>query len=289
MAPNAANKENHGSDPEEGPEQDFTLSERDFERVIGRIYQLAGIVIEPQKRQMIHARLSRRLRATGMANFTAYLDHATSGADPEEMQEFINAITTNLTSFFRENHHFTHFRANVVDPAIASNSGKLRIWSAGCSTGEEPYSIALTLLQAASSVPSDFKILATDLDTKVLEKASTGLYLKEKAGEALIPHKAHAKPASDGEHIEIGKAARALISFRQLNLMQAWPMKGPFDAIFCRNVLIYFDAETKANLINRYAEIIRPGGFLYLGHSESILGDHAAFSNEGQTTYKRRS
>ncbi|MEO0913816.1 MAG: CheR family methyltransferase, partial [Pseudomonadota bacterium] len=129
-------------DPTAEADQDFRLSEKDFERVMQRIYELAGIVIEPQKRQMVHARLSRRLRATGMSDFTTYLDHATSGKDPEELQAFINAITTNLTSFFRENHHFTHFQQHIIAPAIAARQTRLRVWSAGCSTGEEPYSIA---------------------------------------------------------------------------------------------------------------------------------------------------
>ncbi len=270
------------------PTDEYLLTERDFARVTDRIYKLAGIVIEPQKRQMIHARLSRRLRATGIEGFHAYLDHVDSGRDQEELQQFINAITTNLTSFFRENHHFVHFKKNVVAPTITEGKSKLRVWSAGCSSGEEAYSIAFSILESVQSVPIDFKILATDLDTKVLEKASTGLYPKEKAGPALSDHNKYVKDAPDGKDIQIDAKARNLISFKQLNLMQPWPMKGLFDAVFCRNVLIYFDASTKAKLINRYAEIIRPGGYLYLGHSESILGDHSAFINEGQTTYKRR-
>ncbi|QHQ36886.1 CheR family methyltransferase [Algicella marina] len=265
-----------------------TLSEKDFQHVARRIYDLAGIVLEPQKKQMIHARLSRRLRATGISDFPAYLEFLESGKDKSEQQEFINAITTNLTSFFRENHHFDHFRQHVLPASLQSPDRRLRVWSAGCSSGEEPYSIALTILAACPEPPSDFRILATDLDTRVLDKAATGLYSADKAGDALSAYQRYARKQDDGQTILIQPQARNLISFLQLNLMQPWPMKGSFDAIFCRNVLIYFDPETKSRLVNRFAKIIRPEGFLYLGHSESILGDHPAFENLGQTTYRRR-
>lgn len=271
----------------DGGDETDLLSDTDFKRVAEQIFTMAGIVLEPQKIQMITARLARRLRATGMDCFSAYLDLVESGRDKEEVQQFINAITTNLTSFFREEHHFTHFRTNILDHAREAQANRLRVWSAGCSTGEEPYSIALTLLGAFPQPPPDFKILATDLDTKVLARASEGLYPEEKAGIALSAHKSYAKPTGDGQ-IQIAPAARRLITFRQLNLLQPWPMSGAFDVIFCRNVLIYFDSETKAGLVNRFAELIRPGGFLYLGHSESILGEHAKFENLGHTTYLRR-
>ncbi len=268
--------------------QEASLSARDFDRVAAKIFELAGIVIEPQKRQMIHARLARRLRATGLDTFSAYLDVVEAGKDAAELQAFINAITTNLTSFFRENHHFDHFRRSVLAPMQTRRAERLRVWSAGCSTGEEPYSIALTLLSALNTVPSDYKVLATDLDTGVLEKAKSGLYPKEKAGSALAAYGRYLGADDTGKMIQIGTEPRALITFRQLNLMQAWPMSGVFDVIFCRNVLIYFNPETKADLIDRFAEKLKPGGYLYLGHSESILGEHPKFENEGQTTYRRR-
>ncbi len=268
------------------PGEAAQLSERDFERVRAMIYDLAGIVIEAQKRQMVHARLSRRLREHEAECFSTYLDAVEKGHDKAEVQNFINAITTNLTSFFREKHHFEHFQRTVLPGPRASDT-RLRVWSAGCSTGEEPYSIALTALTANQALPDDFKILATDLDTGVLEKAKAALYAEDKAGDALRSFGRLVESAPEGA-LQIGAAARGLISFRQLNLMGTWPMSGLFDAIFCRNVLIYFNAETKAALVNRFAAQLHPGGFLYLGHSESILGEHPLLVNEGQTTYRRR-
>lgn len=270
----------------EATERRETLSEQDFDRVRAMIRDLAGIVIEPQKRQMVHARLSRRLRALGLDSFEAYLDRIERSRDPMDVQDFINAITTNLTSFFRESHHFEHFRQEVL-ATLPPGSERLRIWSAGCSSGEEPYSIALTALTAGTSLPGDTRILATDLDTTVLARARAATYPAEKAGPALASYKAHVERADD-EMLRIGMAARNLVAFRQLNLMSPWPMQGLFDAVFCRNVLIYFSAETKATLVNRFAEKLKPGGILYLGHSESILGEHPLFTNEGQTTYRRR-
>ncbi|MEM9428182.1 MAG: protein-glutamate O-methyltransferase CheR [Pseudomonadota bacterium] len=267
-------------------EEETHLSDRDFERVRARIYEIAGIVIEPQKRQMVHARLSRRLRAHNLASFSEYLDRLDAAKDPSDIQDFVNAITTNLTSFFRETHHFEHLGARVL--ADTSKTARMRIWSAGCSTGEEPYSIALVALSAPGSLPDDFRILATDLDTNVLEKAKAGTYAADKAEGALAPYGRLVTKDADAGLIHIGEAARHLVSFKQLNLLNTWPMRGHFDAIFCRNVLIYFNAETKARLVSRFAEQLKPGGYLYLGHSESILGEHPLLEVDGLTTYRRR-
>ncbi|MEM1266366.1 MAG: protein-glutamate O-methyltransferase CheR [Pseudomonadota bacterium] len=267
-------------------EEETHLSDRDFERVRARIYEIAGIVIEPQKRQMVHARLSRRLRAHKLASFSEYLDRLDAAKDPSDIQDFVNAITTNLTSFFREVHHFEHLGANVL--ANVSKTSRMRIWSAGCSTGEEPYSVALVALSAPGGLPDDCKILATDLDTNVLEKAKAGAYAADKAEGALAPYGRLFTKDADAGLIHIGEAARRLISFKQLNLLNTWPMRGHFDAIFCRNVLIYFNAETKARLVARFAEQLKPGGYLYLGHSESILGEHPLLEVDGLTTYRRR-
>jgi chemotaxis protein methyltransferase CheR len=274
--------------PPSAEERDFEMTDADFTRVAKMVESLAGIILKDHKRQMVYTRLSRRLRALGMQRFTDYLNHVESAAGAAELGEFANAVTTNLTSFFREGHHFSHLAEEVLGPLTKAGERRVRIWSAGCSTGEEPYTIAMTALgENAVTAGRDFKILATDLDTNVLATGKKGFYADDRlkgVSEAL--RRTHMKVDEGGA--EFTDKVKKLISFRQLNLLHDWPLKGPFDAIFCRNVVIYFDAETKARLINRYAELLSPNGILYLGHSESLLGEHPLLRSEGRTIYRRR-
>ncbi len=263
------------------------MSDSDFQRIVLRFQKLSGILIPDHKKAMVRTRIVNRVRALGFDNFPTYLDHLERNEGNSEHQNFCNALTTNLTSFFREMHHFDHFSAEVGEMAKLG-SERLRIWSAGCSTGEEPYSIALTLLlNGQRSGISDTKILATDIDTDVLELAKKAQYERDLLDQIEGQNIGKMVDEIDSSKFEFHKNVIDLISFKQLNLLQNWPMKGPFDIIFCRNVLIYFSADIKAELINRFARMLRPGGVLYLGHSETVLGDHPLLINEGLTTYRK--
>ncbi|MGG7567582.1 CheR family methyltransferase [Rhodovulum sp. DZ06] len=268
--------------------RDFLMTDDDFHRVARMVEAMAGIILKDHKRQMVYTRLSRRLRALGIDTFAAYLDLVDSPAGAAEVGEFANAVTTNLTSFFREAHHFEHLSKEVLTPLTEAGARRIRIWSAGCSTGEEPYTIGMTALsQPSFTAGRDLRILATDLDTNVLATGRAGEYPSDKlkgVPEAL--RRAHMSPTPTGA--KFNDRIKSLISFRQLNLLHDWPFKGPFDVIFCRNVVIYFDTETKNRLVNRYAQMLTPNGVLYLGHSESLLGEHPLLRSEGRTIYRRR-
>lgn len=268
---------------------EFVMSDAEFARIADKVRSVAGIVLKDHKRQMVYTRLSRRLRALGMTSFTDYLDLLEAPEGRAELVEFSNAVTTNLTSFFREAHHFDHLREQVLEPLRRAGRSRLRLWSAGCSTGEEPYSMAMTVQQlGARMTGADLKILATDLDTGVLSRAQAGVYPEARVQD--VPGELRARGCrrrGPGE-VEMTRELRAMIVFRRLNLLGDWPFKGPFDAIFCRNVLIYFDAATKAALVRRFAQALTEEGVLYLGHSESLLGEHPLLRSEGRTIYRRR-
>jgi chemotaxis protein methyltransferase CheR len=237
---------------------------------------------------MIYARMARHLRGKDFPSVTAYLDHLDRGASDAELQSFINVLTTNLTSFFRERHHFDHLETHVLAPLKARPGTRLRIWSAGCSSGEEAYSIALTLRAALGRIPPDARILATDLDTNMLDRGRGGCYPADRL-DTLPPALARGLPKPDQENrVTLPAELRNAIAFRRLNLLESWPMSGAFQAIFCRNVMIYFDAALKARLIDRFADVLTPDGILYLGHSESILGEHPKLISCGDTIYRRR-
>lgn len=267
-------------------QSDPTLTPAQFDRIARMVLSITGIVLKEHKSVMVQSRISRRLRELGFSDFDLYMDFLEGPEGNEEITNFSNAITTNLTSFFRENHHFEHLK-NEIGEMAQNGVDRLRIWSAGCSTGEEPHCIAMILADFFEP-HADKKILATDIDTKVLEKAKSGIYSKDKLTSIGQHHQAKTFVLPDGESFQFQKNVRAFITFNQLNLMDPWPFRGPFDFIFCRNVLIYFDAQTKANLINRYAEMLKPGGTLYLGHSETILDEHQLLVSEGRTTYRKR-
>jgi len=269
-------------------EQEFPFGHADFERVRKLIYQRAGISLHEGKQAMVYSRLSRRLRDTSHKSFTGYLQwlEQNSGAAGEaEWQEFINCLTTNLTSFFRESHHFD----SLADD-LKQRAGKpLRIWCCAASTGEEPYSIAMTVLEALGSSPQ-VKIIASDIDTKVLATAQRGVYGADARGlspERLRRHFLRGTAANAG-HIRAKPELVKLIEYRSFNLMSpAWSFGEPFDLLFCRNVMIYFDAPTQRKVLERMHGVLRPGGLLYVGHSENFTDARDLFRLRGKTIYER--
>jgi len=269
--------------------KEFLCTDRDFKDIANLVYNACGIVLGDHKREMVYSRLARRIRALKLNDFKAYLVYLDTHKD-QEFDAFINAITTNLTSFFREVHHFEFIKSELIPNLIKANKDtkRVRIWSAGCSTGEEPYSLAMTLNNAFPS-NWDVKILATDLDSNVLEKAQKGVYTAANVNGLDATHlKRWFLKSKDGEHYKVKDTLRERISFKRLNLLQDWPMKGPFDLILCRNVVIYFDKETKDHLFKRYANILSDHGYLFLGHSESMGKEHSNYKNLGKTMYQLR-
>lgn len=272
--------------------REFTFSDADFRSLVLLAREHAGIALSDSKRNLVYTRVSRRLRALGFTAFKQYRDYLAENAG--ELESFINAISTNLTKFFRESHHFDHFRGQVVQPFLKGGQrgdGRLRVWSAGCSTGEEPYTIAAVLRhEIPNGSRHDIRILATDIDTDVLAKAARGVYPVSGFDSVPRTYRDYFEPTSEGrgDNMVAAEAIRSLIVFRRLNLMDPWPFRGKFDAIFCRNVMIYFDNPTKTALIDRFIQSIKPGGFLYIGHSESFHGTHAELQLVGRTTYRRK-
>jgi chemotaxis protein methyltransferase CheR len=275
------------------PPREFAFSDADFQSLAQLAYEQAGIALSDGKRNLVYSRLSRRLRTLGLTSFDEYREHL--AANDREIEAFINSISTNHTKFFRETHHFDHFRTHVAVPFVHAVHRKaarrLRVWSAGCSSGEEPYTIALTLHREIRDIARhDVRILATDIDTEVLGKAARGEYPATSIDEVPKAYWEFFSRAGDDDRnagVTVDKDVRLLIAFRRLNLMEPWPFRGPFDAIFCRNVMIYFDAATKAALIERFIELIMPGGWLYIGHSESLIGSHPGLQLVGRTIYQR--
>ncbi len=277
---------------ERGREFDFT--DRDFELIRKRLYEETGISLSDSKRDLAYGRLARVLRRKNLASFSDYLKYLKT-APSEDCTEFVNALTTNVTSFFREGHQFEILAEKLLPERIAEvqadRSNKLRIWSSACSTGQEPYSIAMVLAEGlAGRSGIDAKILATDLDSDVVAKASAGVYpLKNLDG---IPPERQKRWLWRGKGANAGSARvvpdlRKLITFKQLNLMHPLPMKGPFDFVFCRNVVIYFDKPTQKGLFDRIANVMAPGGHLFIGHSESLSGLTEKFEFCGGNVYRR--
>ena len=266
---------------------EFAFTWTDFRTIAALVHGEAGIVLPDGKASLVYSRLSKRLRELGLRNFRDYcaLVQASDGAD--ERQALIAAMTTNVTRFFREAHHFTHLETHVLPGLIAAarRGEKIRLWSAACSSGEEPYSIAFTLLNAMPDAAShDVLILASDIDPNMSATAKEGIY--PLARHADIPSALRARwTQSDGARFRIADEARALIRFRQLNLLKDWPFRTQFDVIFCRNVMIYFDQETQNAIWSRFAKHMT-SGHLYIGHSERIATDALPFAIAGQTVYR---
>lgn len=252
-----------------------------FQQFSQLVYEQCGINLHEGKKALLQARLNKRLRLTGIDSYGEYFKFITSGANPGEFINFLDSISTNLTYFFRENQHFD-FMSRVALPELLAekrkeNDMRLRIWSAGCSSGEEPYSLAMCVLSSLQDLAKwDFRILATDISTRMLETASRGLYSEEKVQKVPAPlRQAHfRKVGSEDKNVyfQIAPSVKRLITFSRLNLKDPYPFKGPFDFIFCRNVMIYFDKRTQEELVNKMAAYLRPGGYFCVGHSESLTG-----------------
>lgn len=272
--------------------REFEFTQRDFEYLKRISNQHTGIVVSDDKFDMFYARLSRRVRRLGLRTFREYCEVVEQRPE-EELSELINAITTNLTSFFRENHHFEFLRQRLI-PEFTANAtaGELRCWSAGCSTGEEPYSLAMTLGEA---LPTRWRseIIATDIDSNVLQTAADGIYRQDRVNgiDKIRMQRWFQRGTGNREgQVRVKSTLREAVNFLQLNLMDShtrWPIKAPLDFIFCRNVLIYFDRETKQRLAHGYAQLLRPGGYLFIGHSESLFRLSDDFKLIGNTVYQK--
>jgi chemotaxis protein methyltransferase CheR len=272
-------------------DREFPMSEADFRFIQQIAKERTGIELGSHKREMIYSRIVRRIRALRLADFGSYCRYLEENPDAE-LTNFINAITTNLTAFFREKHHFDYL-ADVVLPEIKKRnqaSKRIRIWSAGCSTGEEPYSLAITLHKFLGRENWDAKILATDLDTNVVAHGRKGVYTKDRVEglpESLINE--HFQPVMQGhaQAYEVRQHLKDYITFNHLNLLGPWPMKSAFDIIFCRNVVIYFSKDTQRTLFDRYANSLVDHGFMFIGHSESLHGVSKRFDPLGKTMYRK--
>ena len=273
-------------------DREFRFTDEDFEFLRSLIKARTGIELGEHKQEMVYGRLARRLRALGLDGFEAYCRFLDGAEGENELLAMVNAITTNLTKFFREKHHFDYLSQTLL-PEIAARQtagGKrrLRIWSAGCSSGEEPYSIAMSVLASVSDIERwDAKMLATDLDTEMVSRGAAGRYPQRVLESIPAEHRRRFRLRDDGDSFQMDDALKNFIVFKPLNLLEPWPMRGPFDIIFCRNVVIYFDRPTRATLFDRYADMLADDGVLFIGHSESLLGLTDRFQLVGQTIYRK--
>ena len=270
--------------------REFTFTDADFEEIRRLVFDHAGISLSDLKRDMVYARLARRVRKLGLRDFVAYRE-LVRDAQSDEFRNFVNALTTNLTSFFRESYQLDLLRDEVLPELLERKSDRrIRVWSAGCSTGQEPYSLAVVVNEV---VPSDWdvKILATDLDTNVLDHARRGVYELEKLDGVASERRRRWFWKGKGSNAGFARAApelQRLITFRQLNLIESWRFRNPFDVIFCRNVIIYFDKPTRAQLFERFADALTDDGYLMLGHSETMTGETERFEFSGRNVYRKR-
>ena len=274
-------------------EREFIITDRDFQVLRQLVNYYTGINLSESKRELVYSRLAGRLRKNNLRKFSDYCRLLQEDSEGEEVVFFRNAITTNLTSFFREQHHFDYLSKTILPACKADPASRkrYRVWSAGCSTGEEPYSIAMVLKESQHlPVDCDMKILATDIDSSVLKTAGEGAYASERT-QQISAHRLKKwflskRTRRDGK-LQITGELKKYITFRELNLMRDWPMKGPFDIIFCRNVLIYFSKPTQRILIERFANLLSDNGYLFIGHSESLFRISDRFKLVGQTIYQK--
>ncbi len=268
-------------------QREFPMTDDDFWELSKLAYLHAGIVLKEPKKNLLYGRLSRRIRALKLKNFRDYINLIKT-ENHQEFDEYLNTITTNLTSFFRENHHFEYLKTDVFPFIESQHPQWVRFWSAGCSTGEEAYSIAMTALEHFRYVDR-MKILATDLDANVLKHGRSGIYDASRV-ETMeqTKLKRHFKRERTTGNVQVKDSLREMVTFNRLNLLADWPMKHKFDVIFCRNVLIYFDKETQERLIHRYVRQLNPRGFLIIGHSENISHHQKELDFIGHTIYRKR-
>lgn len=269
----------------EAPHREFIFSRKDFEEVRKMIYDHAGIALSDAKEDMVYSRLARRLRATGKKSFQDYLALIRSG-HAEEWEAFVNSLTTNLTDFFREVHHFHILR----DFLKTRRDRPITLWSSAASTGEEPYSIAMTAVEALGGFPAPVTVLASDLDTNVLKKGSDGVYPVERLGKLSASQQRQFFLKGTGAKAGMARVKpelRAMVEFFPLNLLDgAWPIRQPLDAIFCRNVMIYFDKPTQYSILKKMKPLLKPDGLLFVGHSEALYHASDLFRLRGQTVYE---
>jgi chemotaxis protein methyltransferase CheR len=269
-----------------GRDREFVFTEKDFERVCRLIYEHAGISLKRSKQDMVYSRLARRLRVNGIDNFRDYLALLESGNE-NEWEAFVNSLTTNLTSFFREPHHFP-----ILEEHIAKQKEKhdIALWCSAASTGEEPYSMAMTIVDMFGSFTPPVSIVATDVDTNVLAKAEAGIYpieSIEKLSAAVVKRFFLKGTGVKSGFVRVRPELRAMISFRQLNLLSDnWQIRSPLDAIFCRNVMIYFDKETQLKILQKFEPLLQPDGLLFAGHSESFYNASHLFKLRSKTVYE---
>jgi len=275
--------------------QEIALGDREFQLISDLVYEHCGINLHDGKKELVRARLAKRLREGHFENFSDYIRFVLDDPTGREFSLLVDSLSTNLTKFFREDQHFDYMRARllpqVMETKQTAHNLRLRGWSAGCSTGEEPYSIAITLLEAIQGKGRwDVKLLATDVSTRVLERAQEGVYDKERIDPIPLPLRSkylvHTKRGGRDLY-EVADSLRSVVLFRYLNLMQEWPVKGPLDFIFCRNVMIYFDKPTQGRLINRFYDLLASGGVLFTGHSESLTGIEHRFKYVQPTIYTK--
>ena len=253
------------------------LEKAQFEKISQLVYRSVGINLHPGKQELVKARLTKRLRALGLKSLDAYMEYLNYDNPEEELSALVDVMTTNKTNFFREPQHFDYLCRQIV-PRLKDR--KIRIWSAGCSSGEEPYSIAILLHEQIPDLALwDFQILATDLSTRMLDRAQKGIYEQScrDVPPLLMSKYFKCVEANPRRSYQVIERLRRQVHFARLNLIGEWPMKGPFDVIFCRNVMIYFDKPTQEQLVNRFWNLLKPGGHLFVGHSESLAGSSHKF------------
>ena len=273
-------------------EGEFPFTASDFRHIAEALHSHAGIALHEGKAALVYSRLAKRLRALGLRNFAEYIALVESEQGQEERQAMTAALTTNVTRFYREPHHFDHLR-DVMMPKLAAHArsgGRVRLWSAACSNGQEPYSMALTVLDVLPEAADlDVRILATDIDPNMVAEGHQGIYSEEILTPVPAQGRRHFLPVTDRPgYYSADDTLRRLVTFKELNLIGHWPMRGTFDVIFCRNVVIYFNDATQEKVWSRFAPILNPGGALYIGHSERVSGPSAAqFQTCGLTTYLR--
>lgn len=272
-------------------EREFKFRRAEFNELRAIVYDRTGISLKENKEQMVYTRLARRIRALELKDFAQYLAFLKSRDGEAEVTDFVNAMTTNLTRFFREDHHFYHLRHELLKAKVEGNrvglfDKNLKIWSAGCSKGMEPYSIAMTV---KASLPKGggwyTRILATDIDTNMLDVGRAGVYRQSECEGIPKPLEKRFVAYKDGQG-HMSQELKDMIHFKQLNFMDDWPIKGKFDAIFCRNVMIYFDHETQQRLIDRFVNLLDDQGILYVGHAEALVANHPRLVSVGRSSFR---